>query len=160
MADPQIRWLVRRDVEEVARIDFECYPQPWCVNEILECLKQRNVIGMVFEVGKDIAGYMIYELHKSRLVVVRFVVHPNWQRNGVGRRMVQRLLDKLSTQRRRHIEFYVSERSMDAHRFLKAMTFTAVGVERNYIGDGHDAYLFRYTLPVNADIPKWVSRIS
>lgn len=156
----QTRWLIRRDLPEVCRIDFECYQDFWREEDFMECMRQRNVIGMTCELHKDVVGFMVYELHPKMLNVVRFAVHPNFQRTGIGTCMVERLWNKLSTQRRRFLECVVSERSTDAHLFLKSLDFAAVSVERGHFKSGHDGYKFRYTLKVENEIPKWVSRIS
>ncbi|MCA9111114.1 MAG: GNAT family N-acetyltransferase, partial [Planctomycetaceae bacterium] len=99
--DVQIRWLIRRDMPEVLRIEQESFEFPWTEEDFLCCLRQRNCIGMVAERDHQIVGFMIYELHKARLNILNFCVAPEFRRQGVGTQMIVRLIDKLSQQRRK-----------------------------------------------------------
>ena len=83
-----IRWMIRRDMPEVLAIEHASFEFPWCEEEFLRVLRQRNCIGMVAEHGERVVGFMIYELHKNRLHVLDFAVHPEFRRQGVGRQMV------------------------------------------------------------------------
>src|SRR3954469_10610522 len=69
-----IRWMIRRDMPEVLAIEQQSFPFPWCEEEFLRVLRQRNCIGMVAEYGERVVGFMIYELHKNRLHVLNFSV--------------------------------------------------------------------------------------
>ena len=57
-------------------------------------------IGMVAERGERVLGFMIYELHKTRLHLLNFAVANDARRRGVGSQMVDKLIGKLSSQRR------------------------------------------------------------
>lgn len=64
--------------------------------------------------------------------------------------MIQRLMDKLSQQKRHIIEAEVRESNVVAQSFLSGAGFRAVKVLRKHYDDtNEDAYLFRYTLPVD-----------
>lgn len=82
--DVQIRWLIRRDMEDVLRIERSSFDNPWTDDNFLKCLRQRNCIGMVAEQDFEIVGYMIYELHKSKIHILNFAVDPICRRVGVG----------------------------------------------------------------------------
>lgn len=142
----QIRWLIRRDMPEVLRIERDSFEFPWDDEDFLICLRQRNCIGMVAEWDHEIVGFMVYELHKSRLRILNFAVDPQLRRVGIGRQMADRLKDKLSQQRRNEIETEVRERNVVAQQFFKAMGFRAVCVLRHHYEDSdEDGYLMRYT---------------
>ena len=79
-----IRWMIRRDMPEVMRTERASFEYSWTEDDFLRCLRQRNCIGMVAEHGDIISGFMIYELHKTRLHVLNFAVHPSARRNGIG----------------------------------------------------------------------------
>ena len=79
-----IRWMIRRDMPEVLAIEHASFEFPWCEEEFLRVLRQRNCIGMVAEYGERVVGFMIYELHKNKLHVLDFATHPEFRRQGVG----------------------------------------------------------------------------
>lgn len=143
----QIRWLIRRDMDEVLAIERSSFEFPWTEEEFLCCLRQRNCIGTVAELDHEIVGFMIYELHQSMLRILNFAVAPGMRRHGVGQQMVQRLIDKLSQQRRREIVLEVRETNLEAQLFFQDCDFRAVHVLRNHYDDTlEDAYYMRYSL--------------
>jgi [ribosomal protein S18]-alanine N-acetyltransferase len=144
---PQIRWLIRRDLDEVLCIERSSFEFPWTEEEFLCCLQQRNCIGTVAELDHEIVGFMLYELHQSMLRILNFAVSPSLRRNGIGAQMVQRLVDKLSQQRRREIVLEVRETNLDAQLFFADCDFRALSVLRNHYDDTlEDAYYMRYSL--------------
>ncbi|MBU6293647.1 MAG: ribosomal protein S18-alanine N-acetyltransferase [Planctomycetes bacterium] len=142
-----VRWMIRRDMPEVMRIEKACFDHPWTEEDFLRCLKQRNCIGMVAELGDTIAGFMIYELHKNRLHIIDFAVHPDYHRQGIGRQMVAKLLAKLSCHRRTKVTLEIRESNLKAQLFFRKQGFVATRVLRSYFEDsGEDAYFLQYTL--------------
>jgi ribosomal-protein-alanine N-acetyltransferase len=75
-----IRWMIRRDLAEVQAIENESFEFAWQEEDFLRCLRQRNCIGMVVEQDDRVVGFMIYELHKTRLHVLNFAVAADCRR--------------------------------------------------------------------------------
>ena len=143
----QIRWLIRRDMHDVLTIERASFDHPWTEEDFLCCLRQRNCIGMVAEHDHRIVGFMIYELHKSKLRVLNFATIPDMRRQGVGAQMIRRLVDKLSQQRRSEIMIEVRETNLDAQFFFRNQGFRAVCVLRSHYDDTYeDAYVMQYRL--------------
>jgi ribosomal-protein-alanine N-acetyltransferase len=142
-----IRWMIRRDMPEVLAIEHASFEFPWCEEEFLRVLRQRNCIGMVAECGERIVGFMIYELHRNRIHVLDFATHPDFRRHGVGRQMVTKLVGKLSTQRRNRIVLCVRETNLPAQLFFRVVGFRAMEVIREHFQDtGEDGYRMLYDL--------------
>lgn len=142
-----IRWMIRRDMPEVLQIEQDSFDYSWTEEDFLRCLRQRNCIGMVAEVGDKVVGFMIYELHKSKLHILNFAVCPNHRRNGMGGQMIAKLIGKLSSHRRTKITLAVRESNLNAQVFFRAQDFRATKVLRNYYEDsGEDAYLMQFRI--------------
>ena len=152
-----IRWMIRRDMSEVLDIEQESFEFPWSEEDFIRCLRQRNCIGMVAEHDDRVAGFMIYELHKTRLHILNFAVAPRDRRRGVGQQMASKLVGKLSNQRRTRIMLEVRETNLAAQLFFKDAGFRAVNVLRDFYEDTtEDAYMmqFRYRpMPAEVIIP-------
>jgi len=150
---PSVRWLIRRDMPEVMEIENRSFEFPWAEEDFLIALRQRNVIGVVYESHNDlIHGFMLYELHENRLRVLNLAVAPEVRRTGVGRAIVQRLLDRLEPQKRTCIEAAVRETNVDAQMFLSTFGFRAETLlKRHYEDTSEDGILFRYTLPAGKE---------
>ena len=140
-----IRWMIRRDMPEVLQTEQLSFDFAWSEEDFLRCLRQRNCIGMVAEHGEKVVGFMIYELHKNRLHILNFAVHPGWRRTGVGAQMVAKLVSKLSSHRRTRITLEVRETNLVAQLFFRKQEFKAVRVLRAFYEDtGEDAFQMEY----------------
>ena len=140
-----IRWMIRRDMPEVLAIEAGSFEFPWLEEDFIRCLRQRNCIGMVAEHDDRIVGFMIYELNKSRIQVLNFATAPVYRRRGVGTQMIQKLIGKLSSQRRTQVSLEVRETNLAAQLFFRDNGFRAISVLRNYYDDTpEDAYLMQY----------------
>jgi [ribosomal protein S18]-alanine N-acetyltransferase len=143
-----IRWMIRRDLFDVVQIELRSHEYPWTEEDFLTVLRQRECIGMVAEHAHEIAGFMIYELHKSWLRLLNFAVEPAYRRNGVGTAMLERMKEKLSQQRRHAIALAVRESSLSAQLFFKSQGFRSACVVRGHYEDtGEDAYEMVFALP-------------
>ena len=140
-----IRWMIRRDMQEVLAIESGSFEFPWSEEDFIRCLRQRNCIGMVAEFEERVVGFMIYELHKNQLHILNFAVRPEFRRIGVGAQMVRKLIGKLSHQRRNRIMLEVRETNLSAQLFFRKSGFRAVSVLRDYYDDTtEDAYIMQY----------------
>jgi [ribosomal protein S18]-alanine N-acetyltransferase len=147
-----IRWMIRRDMLEVLEIENQSFEFPWSEDDFIRCLRQRNCIGMVAEHDERVAGFMIYELHRNRLHILNFAVAAEFRRKGVGHQMVEKLVGKLSSQRRSRIMLEVRETNLAAQLFFRTLGFRAISVLRDfYVDTTEDAYLMQYRFRVAAE---------
>jgi ribosomal-protein-alanine N-acetyltransferase len=148
-----IRWMIRRDMPHVLAIENKCFDNPWSADDFLLCLKQRNCIGMVAECDEQVVGYMIYELHKQRLHLLNLAITPQCQDIGIGTQMIQKLLSKLSYERRNRIMLEVRETNLKAQIFFRGMGFRAISVLKDFYRDSdEDAYLMQFRLNEPASV--------
>lgn len=159
-----IRWMIRRDMPEVLKIESQCFEFPWSEDDFIRCLRQRNCIGMVAEQDDRVVGFMIYELDKTRLHVLNFAVSTDVRRCGVGTQMLAKLIGKLSAQRRTRITLEVRETNLAAQLFFRSSNFRAVRVLREFYEDTpEDAYMMQYRYrPERAELdpPSHIARLA
>jgi ribosomal-protein-alanine N-acetyltransferase len=157
-----IRWMIRRDMAEVLQIENEGFEFSWNEEDFIRCLRQRNCIGMVAEHDDRVVGFMIYELHRTRLHLLNFAVARDFRRRRGGTQMLAKLLAKLSSQRRTRIMLEVRETNLPAQLFFRNMGFRAVSVLRDFYDDTtEDAYLMQYRYrPVEAEVILPINRIT
>ena len=156
-----IRWMIRRDMPEVLDIEKSSFEFPWSEEDFIRCLRQRNCIGMVAEYDERVVGFMIYELHKNQLHVLNFSVRPDARRRGVGQQMINKLVGKLSQQRRNRIVLEIRETNLAAQLFFRNSDFRAVSVLRDYYDDTtEDAYVMQYRYKEEIKALEAVNRIA
>jgi len=142
-----VRWMIRRDMLEVLSIEKEAFEFPWSDEDFTRCLRQRNCIGMVAELADSVVGFMIYELHRSRLHMLNFAVARSHRRLGIGSQMMRKLVAKLAPERRTRIVLEVRETNLPAQLFFRSFGFRAISVLKDFYQDSaEDAYLMQYGL--------------
>ncbi len=155
-----VRWMIRRDMAEVLRIEDEAFEFPWSDEDFTRCLRQRNCIGMVAEIADSVVAFMIYELHRSRLHMLNFAVLRSHRRLGVGTYMMEKLVGKLTPERRSLIGLEVRETNLPAQLFFRSLGFRANSVLKDFYQDTtEDAYLMEYCL-VAAAAPAQLRRMA
>jgi ribosomal-protein-alanine N-acetyltransferase len=119
-------------MDRILEIDRKCFSDRWSEEEFLVALRGRNCIGTVFGeriFGDDeIKGFMVYELHKHNLHVLRFAVDPDWQRRGLATAAMERLVAKMDVQKRTYITADVHEANLGAQLLLASCGFKCESV--------------------------------
>ncbi len=148
MAGPfHVRWMIRRDMPDVLAIEKSSFEFPWSEEDFIRCLRQRNCIGIVAEYDGQVVGFMLYELHKNRLHVLNFAVRCDIRRCGVGTAMVDKLITKLTEQRRTRILLEIRETNLPGQLFFRRVGFRAISVMRNFYEEtSEDAYVMQFRL--------------
>ena len=142
-----IRWMLRKDMKEVQEIESECFEFAWDEDDFMQCLRQRNCIGMVAEYQGRVVGFMIYQLQKSKIHLLNVATLKEFRRQGVGTQLVTKLISKLGNQRRSRITLEVRETNLPAQLFLRSLGFLAIDILHGfYEGTNEDAYqmVYRY----------------
>jgi ribosomal-protein-alanine N-acetyltransferase len=103
--------------------------------------------GMVLGVEDRIVAYLLYEVYDHHLEVIRFAVHPEYRRQGLGRKMLKMLAVKLIAHRRRAIAVDVWDWDTTTQLWLRACGFQAIKVVSGAAGD---LYRFVFRAPVEA----------
>ena len=142
-----VRWMVRRDFAEVLAIEETCFEFPWTDEEFLQCLQQPNCLGMVAEYEERIVGFVIYETPKNRFFITNIAVASEFQRHGVARQMVHKLVSKMIYQRRNKIGIEIRETNLPALLCFRALGFRTTTTLKNfYDNQDEDAYVLQYRL--------------
>ncbi len=151
LAGIHVRWMIRRDMLEVLCIEKEAFEFPWSDEDFTRCLRQRNCIGMVAELADSVVGFMIYELHRSRLHMLNFAVARSHRRLGIGTQMMRKLAAKLAPERRTRIVLEVRETNLPAQLFFRSIGYRAISVLKDFYQDSaEDAYLMQFCLEAEA----------
>lgn len=129
-----IRWMTREDLPRVLAIERESYAHPWEDDAFVGRLCRRNIIGHVAELGENVAGFMIFQLHRTGIELLNLAVAPHLRRQRIGTRLIEALKRKLSPYRRRYLAVALRERTPSAETFLLTCGFGFVGAFPEQIG--------------------------
>jgi len=147
MTQTYIRWMIRGDLSSVVAIEKDVFDYPWSQQEFLIALRQRNCIGMIAERNDEVVGYMVYELHKTRIELLNFAVRSRSQRLGVGSALIEKLKSKLAHERRNKISLELRERNLDGQLFLRQVGFKCTSILHGWyaVEEESVAYRMQYT---------------
>ena len=141
-----IRWFTRADLMDVMAIDFESFEHSWGKDEFLRNLRHQHVIGMVAVDRNHVVGFMIYELRRNRIDLLRLAVAPEERGRGVGGALLYALVQKLHPDRPT-ATIHVRETNLGAQLYFRSRGYLARAVVRNRFADtGEDAYEMVRTL--------------
>lgn len=122
-----IRAMCHRDLRHVQDIASLCFPTPWNDNEFRMALCERGYHAVVAErlggmdLRDEILGYLIYRVHRFSLQILNFAVAPKAQRKNVGRSLWERLLCRVTEDRRPEVWADVGADNLDAQLFLRSV---------------------------------------
>lgn len=124
----QLRWALDRDrdFDDVMAIEHATGRPPMRRGTLmkLRCGPDAVTPGLADYRGR-IVGYVLYDLAVAdRIRLLRFAVHPDYHRRGVGRQVMTRMIGKLSRDRPR-LAITVRDSNLHGQLFLRACGFKA-----------------------------------
>lgn len=126
------RWMIRRDMNEVLDIERRhAVGVPWGEEDFLKVLRDRNSIGMVVEEGQTVVAFVLYNLEKNRLEIVRF----QGDLPEAVSLLCERLVGKLSAERRKRLVMTVNEEDVPLLLQLRDNGMKAVRLVRGAFGN-------------------------
>lgn len=134
-----IRWLTYADMPAVLQIERDCYEYgPWEKEDFLAFLGSYNSIAIVAEYGGDIRGFMLYEITQVKFNIIECAVDPKFRNKGIGRRLVEKLKERLAVNKRCRISVEVREHNLDAQLFFRALGFKAITTTKAFYDDNNE----------------------
>jgi len=145
--DVLVRWMIRRDIEEVLKIENECYANPWTESQMLAYLRERSRIGYVAVVDGMVVGSMLVDRRGETLEINGLTVSQHHRREGVATMLLAAAKKKLSNGKIKRLETIVLETNMPAIAFFRSNGFLAIGtVPKPHPPSLDDGYQMQYTM--------------
>ena len=138
-------WVTKADLEQMLVIEKASFTTPWSEIEFRDCWKRKECTTSVLELKGEVVAYIVYERSRNKIDIINLAVKPLYWRKGVGRWLVEKIIDKLHHSRQTKIHVLCSEYFTDAHFFWRKMGFLAIEVVRGLMDD-EAAYRFEYEL--------------
>ena len=148
MAAPyRIRPAQPADVAAVAAIERAVFSDPWSANDFSECLAAETPFLVALR-GQKVAGYAVAHFAADEGEILNLGVATAQRRGGVGRALVERLLEELRDRGVRVVYLEVRESNAAARRLYESLGFAAVGRRaRYYRRPVEDAVILRAGIP-------------
>jgi ribosomal-protein-alanine N-acetyltransferase len=129
--DPVIRAMTAADIESVIAIEKAAYQYPWAESIFRDCLRVGYCC-RVIEGDGVIVGYALMSIGANEAHILNICVEPTLRRQGLGRRMLDHLIETALEQSVHTMYLEVRLSNHAARRLYDSMGFNEIGVRRAY----------------------------
>jgi ribosomal-protein-alanine N-acetyltransferase len=125
------RAMRTQDLEAVSRIELTAYPHPWTFGIFRDCLAAGYEC-WVLERSGELIGYGVLSVAGGEAHVLNVCVAPSEQGQGLGRRVISRLLDLARWHRAERVFLEVRPSNVAAVALYDSIGFNEIGRRPNY----------------------------
>lgn len=143
----RIRTAQGSDIHGLLRVENECFDQTSPHLLIQLCGRTETLLVCEDENEGDIAGYALGVLTNSTDArVMSLGVRKAYRRQGIGRSLMEELLDVFRDKDISNVELEVRVSNTAAQDLYESLGFTKEGRHDGYYSDGEDAYVMQKKL--------------
>ena len=128
----EIIQMCEAHVEQIAKLETECFSDPWSVSSIRYELTNPLSYWLVAVEDGDVVGYVGSQTVLGETDMMNLAVSPRHRRRGVGKRLVERLICDLRKQGVYRLVLEVRVSNEPAIILYKALGFEQIGRRPNY----------------------------
>jgi len=147
-----IRPMIEPDVPAVVELEREAYVFPWSEGIFRDCLRV-GYLGRVIDLGGVVVGFGIMSAGAGEAHVLNICVRPDLRCRGIGRRMLEYVLDRGYAAGMLEAFLEVRPSNVAAIRLYQSAGFGQVGIRRGYyqaVGGREDALVLKLDLAARA----------
>jgi ribosomal-protein-alanine N-acetyltransferase len=123
--------MQQEDLPQVTAIEEAVYPFPWTPGIFQDCLRVGYCC-WVLQLDERVIGYGVMSVVIDESHILNLCIHPKWQRNGLGDKMIRRLL-KIARQHGAETAFLeVRSSNQAALKLYQGLGFVEVGQRKDY----------------------------
>lgn len=139
-----IRNCSAKDLERILEIENECFEHPYPEYVFQEYLDSD--LFLVAENEEYILGYIMSDVRESEGVIISIAVDTPFQRNGIGKRLIEKTIERLSIE---YIVLTVRTNNEGAQKFYERLDFDRLYVIDEYYENDEDAIVMGKQLSDN-----------
>ena len=127
----RVRRMRAGDLPEVMCIENANYEFPWSEAIFEDCLRV-NYSCWICEEDEKVIGFSILSIAVGEAHILNINVHPKYQKQGVGRKMLTHLIDVARGKAAETIFLEVRPTNVGAINLYLSMGFNEIGIRKNY----------------------------
>ncbi len=125
----------------IAAIEQACFSDPWSTGVIEQCLAQPHYIWETFTKGDEVVAYACASVSFEEGEILRIGVLPTYRRQGIGKQVLSRILERLQSQGVEKVFLEVRASNVAAQGLYGKMGFSVIGKRKGYYHGGEDAVM-------------------
>ena len=137
--------MTEDDLDQVLEIERKSFPQPWLRQHFIDELNFSYAFPLsAFDASGRLLGYICPMQLLDEGHILNVAVNPDVRGAGVGRMLVQKVLDECSSAGASFVSLEVRESNLSAIALYLKMGFTEVGKRKRYYENSEDALMMEY----------------
>ena len=128
---PELRAMRAEDLDAVASIEGRAYEFPWTLGIFRDCMRAGYQCWVLVR-GGHVVGYGVLSIAANEAHVLNVCVAPEEQGQGLGKRLMQRLVDLARWHRAERVYLEVRPSNPRAIALYDALGFNEIGRRPNY----------------------------
>jgi [ribosomal protein S18]-alanine N-acetyltransferase len=145
-----VRAMDTRALDEVLRIEQQCYPYPWSRGNFIDSLAAGHWAKCLFDERGAMLGYCVAMAGVDEVHLLNLTIAPDHQRAGHARFLLDALCEQGRTGGAHLLWLEVRPSNQRARALYERYGFEAVGLRRGYYPDAggrrEDAIVMRFAL--------------
>jgi ribosomal-protein-alanine N-acetyltransferase len=127
-----IQRMSKEDIDQVARLEQTCFSDPWSREAFAEELELEIAVPLVAKFEKEVVGYTCLWHLVDQLEVADFAVSPDHRGEGIGEKLMSRILLEAEGKGCKSIVLSVRESNQAAIKLYVKFGFVEVGRRKRY----------------------------
>lgn len=128
----QIVELCREDLDQVSKIEAECFSMPWSRKSLEEVLDNPRAFYVTAREEGNIIGYCGAYVVLDEADINQVAVVQSYRGQGVGRKMMHALLERLKQTGVKAVTLEVRAGNQPAIALYEALGFQTEGIRKNF----------------------------
>lgn len=148
LSDFKIIKAIDSDIKGIIEIENQSFKGPWSEDMFRSELHNRVSSFYTLKDSLDnnfIVGYVVFWIVYGEAQILNIVVHPNYKKRGLGRKLLDFAINKMKQQNAYNIFLEVRDSNKVARGLYERSGFKEIGVRTNYYGD-EDAIVMKLDL--------------
>ncbi|HVN72792.1 MAG TPA: ribosomal protein S18-alanine N-acetyltransferase [Desulfomonilia bacterium] len=123
---------------EILEIENISFPSPWDEETFLSTFEDKRCISALARENGVVVGYCLALGLASMVHILNLAVHPHFQRHGVARRLIKKILMDASAQEKIYAVLEVRKSNVPARSLYTSLGFSHVSTWRKYYTDTNE----------------------
>ena len=140
MINIEVRDVLNSDLEKVVEIENLVFVAPWKKEDIIREINENQFCKiLVVTINEQVVGFMDYWVTFDSATICQVGIHPNYQRQGFGSRLMDEAIKDCYAKRVKNITLEVRANNQKAINFYKKYGFKITLIKEAYYSNGEDA---------------------
>lgn len=128
----EIESMTGETVEEVERLEQQCFSTPWSLASLTEELTNPLAVFLTARAGSEIAGYVGMHHVVDEGYITNIAVSPDYRRRGIAMALMKSLLEYGRMHKLSIITLEVRESNLAAKRLYQSLGFKEAGRRKSF----------------------------